>query len=367
MQNNEEDNEHLEAFNISTNYVPKQIIEHEDAAYAATYDIGRINGHYAQTIEELFAKEFSDDIWLVEGLIPVSATTVLSALPGSFKTWLLLEIAKCVASGKELFGQFASKQTGVLILDEENGERVLQQRLKKLGAEAKSPIYYFSDIGVKIEEDTIPQILEFCQNFEVGLVTLDSLIRVHDANENDAKEMAAVFHLLKQLNSNDITVLATHHNRKPSGSGGNPAHEMRGSSDILAALDCHLALSRRDKNELVLTQTKVRLAEELPPLELTVSSDENKVEITYMGTLAPSESKRETAKFEIMEALVAHKALNQREILAELAKTDGQVNPRTLRSILESMVEAELIVKSKGDRNSIIYRLADSPDEPEEE
>jgi predicted transcriptional regulator len=331
-----------------------------------TYKVGSVSGVYALTLEDLLAKEFSDDIWLIDNLIPINGTTVLSALPGSFKTWLLLDIAKCVASGESLFGEFNAKQKGVLIIDEENGERVLQQRFLKLGVAADLPIYYLSDIGFKITSDSVQDIVEFCQDLEIGLVTFDSLVRIHEANENDAKEMAEVFHLIRQLNKQDVTVLLTHHNRKPSGGGGNPAHEMRGSSDILAALDCHLALTRRDGKDLLLTQTKVRLAEELPPLELEIISDDNSVSIKYVGSMKPSETKREMAKQAIIEMLSAHASLNQGQILATLDMTEARVNARTLRTILATMLESGLIVTSRGERNSIIYKLTDTPEEPTE-
>lgn len=337
-----------------------------DQDIADTYKVGNISGVYASTLEDLLAKEFSDDIWLIDNLIPINGTTVLSALPGSFKTWLLLDIAKCVASGESLFGEFSAKQKGVLIIDEENGERVLQQRFVKLGAAANLPIYYLSDIGFKITLDNIQDIVDFCQDLEIGLVTFDSLVRIHEANENDAKEMAEVFHLIRELNKQDVTVLLTHHNRKPSGGGGSPAHEMRGSSDILAALDCHLALSRRDGKELLLTQTKVRLAEELPPLELEVVSDDNSVSIKYVGSMKPSESKRELAKQAIVEMLSAHATLNQGQILTALDNTEARVNARTLRTILAAMLEAGLIATSRGERNSIIYKLTDTPEESTE-
>jgi predicted transcriptional regulator len=325
-----------------------------------------INGVIPESLESLMTKQFSDDIWLVDGLIPVDGITIISALPGSFKTWILLDMAQSVASGTDLFGKLETKQGGVLIIDEENGERLLQQRLKKLGVDHELPIYFLSDADFRLNEDTVFEVIEYCDLYDIKLVTFDSLVRIHDANENDAKEMASVFRAMREITKRGITVVIAHHNRKPSGNSSNPSHEMRGSSDILAALDCHLALARIDHKSLLLTQTKVRLAEELPALELQVVSDEEKLELVYMGSLEPREDKREIARTVILAVLDAHEpGLNQRQLLDTLKRMHTAINARTLRSILEKMQEEGIIIKGQGQRNAYIYKLVQPSQEDE--
>lgn len=58
------------------------------------------------SVDELLRKEFEADSWLVEGLIPKNGITVISGNPASFKTWLILLLAKHIAEGEALFGRF---------------------------------------------------------------------------------------------------------------------------------------------------------------------------------------------------------------------------------------------------------------------
>src|SRR4051812_5447871 len=129
-------------------------------------------------LADLMVKEFPEANWLVEGLIPSEGMTVLSAAPSSFKTWLLLDLAICIASGKSLFGQYKTSETGVLIIDEEDNERLLQQRLSMLGAKIESPIHLLIEQGFQLTDKWVSQTIEHCLENGLGLVTFDSLVRI---------------------------------------------------------------------------------------------------------------------------------------------------------------------------------------------
>jgi hypothetical protein len=90
------------------------------------------------TLKELMTRRYPESEWVVESLIP-EGLTVLSAQPASYKTWLLLDIAIAVASGSQLSQTFDTTQSGVLVIDEESSERLLQQRLSLLGT--TNPFY----------------------------------------------------------------------------------------------------------------------------------------------------------------------------------------------------------------------------------
>ena len=59
---------------------------------------------YPDTLDDLLARDFPPREWLVQGLLPAHAVTIISASPKSFKTWLLLYMAVCITQGKRLFG-----------------------------------------------------------------------------------------------------------------------------------------------------------------------------------------------------------------------------------------------------------------------
>src|SRR5687767_11823807 len=63
-----------------------------------------------------------------EGLITKGSVNLLVGDPGSGKTWAAIDLAVCVAMGKKWL-DLATKQTAVLIVDEESGPRRLQRRI----------------------------------------------------------------------------------------------------------------------------------------------------------------------------------------------------------------------------------------------
>lgn len=312
---------------------------------------------------DLAAKEFPANEWMVDFLIPASGITILSALPGSYKTWLLLHLAINIATGEKVFNEFDTSQTNVLMIDEENGPRLIQGRLRDLGGYDEIPLSFLFDEGFMVTEENIGVLLDYCKEHEITFVTIDSLIRVHGSNENDATEMSRVFTRLKKLTVAGISVLITHHNRKPGGNSGGGSQEMRGSSDILAALDCHLAL-RRDGRKLKLTQTKLRLYEETSPIEVELTVDEDsRVGFKYVGvTGSQSTASRSDEIAKLLNVLFnSNKKFNQSQLLRRLRDKGLNVSTNTLRRLLEEMVQSKALTVEQGERNSLLYTLASPP------
>ncbi len=177
-------------------------------------------------IKDLMAKQYPAQKWLVDKLIPASGITILSAEPGSYKTYLLLEAALAVVSGRPLFGQFDTTKTGVLMIDMENGEALLQQRLRELGTPDNEdlPIYFASRREFTVDKENIELAILNCKAYDVGLLMIDSLVRVHQGDENTAGDMAKVFEMLRQIADEGIAVLITHHNRKPGSNVSSGRH-----------------------------------------------------------------------------------------------------------------------------------------------
>src|SRR5271165_3889035 len=66
--------------------------------------------------------------WIVEGLIPRAAVTLLAGEPGSYKSWLALTLLRSVLTG----GKFLERECtalDVLYLDRENPLTVVRERL----------------------------------------------------------------------------------------------------------------------------------------------------------------------------------------------------------------------------------------------
>jgi len=315
------------------------------------------------TYQDLAAIKFPEDEWTVDFLVPASGITILSALPGSYKTWLLLHLAISVATGEKVFDEFETSQSNVMMIDEENGPRLIQGRLRDLGGYDEIPISFLFDGDFQVTEENIKALLDYCKQHEIAFVTIDSLIRVHGSNENDAMEMSKVFSRLKKLTAAGIGVLITHHNRKPGGNSIGGSQEMRGSSDILAALDCHIAIKRNGR-KLKLTQTKLRLCEEMPPIEVElVEGEDERVNFNYVGATESRNvaSRSEEIVSKLNTVFSTHQAYNQSQLLRQLGGMGLRVSINTLKRLLDEMVQSKVLRVEQGERNSLVYALTDPP------
>jgi len=310
------------------------------------------------TLKELMNKKFPMLEWIVDKLVPTDSMVVLSGLSGSGKTWVILRLALCVAKGAKLFDVFPTRQAGVLIVDEEMGDRWLQERMQLLGGDSELPVFLLSLTGFKITKESINKLLKLCEKEKIGLIIFDSFIRVHTArDENDSVEMAKVFSLLKPLPKSGISILFTQHNRKPvRGYQDDPSQDMRGSSDIRAAVDSQIAVKKKD-NELLITQSKLRHGEETPPFTLKIISEEGKVRLEYVGEANVYKSKKTNIKDAIKKILVeTGKPMYKREIFEALKALGTEVGYSTYKTAIEEMVGNELN-EHKGEKNTVYLSL----------
>lgn len=311
-------------------------------------------------IKDLMAKQYPAQKWLVDKLIPASGITILSAEPGSYKTYLLLEAALAVVSGRPLFGQFDTTKTGVLMIDMENGEALLQQRLRELGTPDNEdlPIYFASRREFTVDKENIELAILNCKAYDVGLLMIDSLVRVHQGDENTAGDMAKVFEMLRQIADEGIAVLITHHNRKPGSNVSSGRHEMRGSSDILAAVDCHIAL-RRKEGKVTVEQTKLRVAKELNPFTLAVEGDEKSVKFSYVNGLESQVSNDKQLEIYITGLLRKHGRLSQKELIEKIANLGFKTNEHKVREVLNYMIGMGQIRVESGAGNTKVYVMVE--------
>ena len=315
---------------------------------------------YPSTLDTLMNHKFPPTRWVVEGLLPAGGMTIMSAAPGSFKTWLMLEIALSATLGKKLFNEFATEQTGVLLVDEESGPRILQERFRLLGADDQLPIMYFSREGHKVTQSYIESLISVCLSNEIGLVIFDSLVRIHQGDENASKDMSELFDLFKQLADQGISVLIAHHNRKGIPGTFSPSGDMRGSSDILAAVDCHMALVRQNGGQYILVQqTKNRYMQELKPFKLRFTESDDKSQFEFVESLQTKDDLRDQLKIHIIEQLSVEPEPTKKDLLAILNSKGVEIKLAQLGGILSELKLDGFVDDKPGIRNAIHYFLTD--------
>ena len=256
------------------------------------------------TLKILYQMDFPEVQWLVEGLVPLAGMTAISGIPGSYKCWLVEHIAINVAGKTDFLGHFKTLQSKVLLIDEENNLALLRSRLKQLNDDQLLPIYILSQNNIKIDkEKDLKGLMNLVKEQNIKLVIFDSLVRIHSQDENTATGMAQVFEALKSFTKEGVTVIFTHHHRKTSAFAKNDSSQnLRGSSDILAAVDCHLAIDKKE-DFIVIYQNKLRQRMEMKPFKVTIKSENDKFQLEYIGEHDEIEIKKREIKENIVELL----------------------------------------------------------------
>ena len=188
--------------------------------------------------------------WLIEGVIPVGSFTALYGPPGSFKSFIALDIAEAIATGRTWMGKPVKKQGPVLYLCGEGfggiGARIKAIKLHHL-TEDGAPIYVVRhqlNLRSSAEDFNALMLAVVTLVEETGiqfsLAIVDTLARAFGGgNENDTADMmtfvASMGKIQEFLNCG---LMVLHH------SGKNVQLGMRGSSSLLGAVDTELELLR---------------------------------------------------------------------------------------------------------------------------
>lgn len=309
---------------------------------------------------QLLSMKFPENKWVIEKLIPHQGITLISGAPASFKTWIILEMAINIATGKDLFGQFKCEQNNILIIDEENHLRLIKERFESLTDENDLPIHYLSQEGFLVSrQEMVKSILEICKKEKIGVIFIDSLVRINDAEENDASQMSDVFKSIKWFCQNGLTVIITHHERKDGGNKSSAQNRLRGSSDIQASVDCHLAIRRdtANKSKITIEQAKLRLEEEMETFEVYIEKNGEFVEFKFNGSCEKKITQAEKTKNIILQIL------NEKidcplsfDELHEIIKTRENIGEKSIRSALNDLSKNGEIAKERLQRNTHKYK-----------
>ena len=265
---------------------------------------GEESFYKAQTLETLMGKSFPEVPWLIHNLISENSIVFLSGAPGQYKTWIGLHLALSAAKGQPAFGSFKCAQPmGVMVIDEENSDRRLQARLKLMAKEWKIPLFFRIGERLNLEdgEEAIKELISDCLALNVRLAVFDSFVRFFPhLDENSAKDTNKAYQQIRKINDAGIATLFIHHNRKqgiikvkPSDTLG-IAETMRGSSDILAMCDAHMAIVPVERNMVAIVQTKQREDEIVEPFKVEIRGNEDRtsLEFVYAGKFDEDENKQ---------------------------------------------------------------------------
>ncbi len=294
--------------------------------------------------------------WIVDQLLATGSITILSGDPSSFKTWITLHLALCVATGIPLFGEFKCIQKRVLVLNEEDSKSRIGHRLKQLGVEGNPPIFFHICSGFRVDnEKHIESIISLIEREDIGFIIIDSLRRVLTGDENESTAINNAIQLLRKLSIKDVTILITHHHgKKHEQSCGR--HSMRGSSDILAGIDSHYMVKPVREKRLQFTQNKQRDNQGLGQFEVDILEVDDKIFFEYTGNASAPQrqkSKIEIAKEQILLMLEDQSGIDRKTLYSGI----NDVGNNNINEALKELEQEKRILVKKVHRRKELYSL----------
>jgi len=194
----------------------------------------------------------------VEGLWAEQAVGIVGGEPKCCKSFLALDMAVAVASGRACLRRFETKRPGrVLLFAAEDALNVVRERIESIALAAgvsfaSLDVHVITAPTVRLDLDADRQRLkETVEALRPRLLVLDPFVRLHRIDENQSQEVAPLLAYLRGLQRRfECAVLLVHHARK--GGHVRRGQALRGSSEFHAWGDSNLYL-RRQRDRIVLS------------------------------------------------------------------------------------------------------------------
>jgi hypothetical protein len=323
---------------------------------------------------DLHDKEFPKQKWLIQNLIPHEGFVILASVTGEKKTWLAMDMARCIALGVDFLGhkEFKTEASNVLYVDMEMSQSEAQRRGRQLGfSEDNKKILIYSDTELNLNTDEgITWLLNVIEYNEIKVVFIDTFRAVAGGlKEESASETRIFFNRLKILKDKGVAVVFLDHFRKPSNFDGKiPKKEsLFGSTDKTASVEILLMVrSEPGKEEIDIYQRKNRLTREINPFRAIirdhVTGEDTKTILTYGGEIEDEVNKKEEAKVLIMDILSSGEPKTTKQILEIVKKKVGQKNIRQALNELKDYGEVK--VYRSGKQNTYLLPKEESEEPP---
>lgn len=296
---------------------------------------------------ELLKANIKPPVWVVENLI-CEGITITGGKPKIGKSWMFMDIALCIASGREALGCYKVNQGEVLYLALEDNAARLQQRLKKLcGNNPPAGLRFITATEgfPRLDKGGMEQLTMLLKKYpKTTCIMVDTLQKVkpvgagnRNAYENDVDAVGA---LHKFALTHHVAVVLIHHLRKSG--ADDPFDELSGSLGLSGTADTNIVIRSNRANGTADLHVTGRAIEEYQ--ELALSFDKTTAKWTVLGTAA--EVKGGENRQVIREVVLdAGKALSVKEIKDALEASGNQLKLNNIKITLRRMVTDGQLVK----------------------
>jgi hypothetical protein len=190
--------------------------------------------------------------WLIEKVIPKKSFVALYGPPGSYKSFIALDIAEAVATGRTWMGNEIRTPGAVLYICGEGhggiGARIRACKIHNNTQQGAEIYVIRHQLNLRSSEEDFNLLMLSIQQLinetgvEFSLLQIDTLARAFGGgNENDSQDMGAfITNIGRVQRMLDCTIMILHHSGKDATRG------LRGHSSLLGAVDTQLELLKME-------------------------------------------------------------------------------------------------------------------------
>lgn len=205
---------------------------------------------------------------VIDGLLREGETMNLIASPKTGKSWLVLDLAIAVATGRPWLGRFPTVTGDVLIIDNELHGETSANRIPKvakargLGTDEFADRVFIRNLRGGLQD--IVSLGTFFRAIERGrfrLIVLDAFYRFLPAgmDENANADMASLYnHIDRYAADLGCAFVLIHHSSKGNQSGKSVTDVGAGAGSQSRATDAHLVLRPHEEPDVVVLDAAVR-------------------------------------------------------------------------------------------------------------
>lgn len=269
--------------------------------------------------------------WLVPNVLVKGGVHFVSAPAAGAKSWLMLDLARCITEGVPWLDTVDVPQGAVLYIDEEMGKEKTSKRIKQLDFERGCEFLYLGKQGIRISDtEDLEAICKICTDRKIVLVCLDTLTGVRPGlQENEASHVSALRTYFARITATGATLLVAHHDRKSGQGESEVAHyRMAGSRDFGAMSDMAYGIEKRaGYYHLEVTKNRLLSEDECLSLDFILEDSPDRSRVT-LRVITPEEKSDKTMDIleeRIITALRTHGKMNTNTLLDNVRGTRAAV------------------------------------------
>lgn len=314
----------------------------------------------------------SDIDFIIEPIFARRFVSLIFGEAGVGKTWLVLDLALCIANGYDVWGKHSVTPKKVLFLEGDAPDQLIKNRLNVLDKKSINPRnlifanrhnYERNDIDLSISTKNGKRHLELLiEQHRADFVIIDTLISFFEGDESNVSDVRPVISYLRMLAEKyNCHILVCHHSRKRISNEKRTKldqSDMIGSSGLNRLACCVLAVykahddNNEPKEDTAIVECVKNWFETPKKFEFMILGDDNgRIKLEYNHDVFETDSKRDFVKRFVTQQLQDNP---QSEIKVQHLIDSTGVSRDTVKRALYSL-EEDKIIRGTGETKNRRY------------